>query len=185
MLEGETDGALVRRIAAAGPTARAEEAELCRRFVPRARLFGLRHLRDDDRARDLAQTVMLAVLQAVREGRIAEPDRIDRFVLGACRNQVLRAMETDARIEFTADPGMEVAVDTMAEEQIDTGALVRCLDALEVRRRTVVYLSFSEGRSAAEIATTIGTTPGNVRVLRHRAVEQLRECLGAGGEERR
>ena len=185
MLEGETDGTLVRRIAAAGQGARAEEAELCRRFAPRARLFGLRHLRDDDRARDLAQTVMLALLQAVREGRIAEPDRIDRFVLGACRNQVLRAKETGARIDIVADPGRDIAAAAVAEEQIDAGALVRCLDALEVRRRTVVYLSFTEGRSAAEIAVAIGTTPGNVRVLRHRAVEELRRCLEAGGEGRR
>jgi RNA polymerase sigma-70 factor (ECF subfamily) len=181
MLEDETDGALVRRIAASRG-AHAEEAELCRRFGPRARLFGLRHLRDDDRARDLAQTVMLAVLEAARGGRVADPDRVDRFVLGACRNQVLRAKETEARVEVLAEPARDVLVPGIAEEPVRTDALVRCLDALEERPRTVVYLSFSEGRTSGEIAAAIDTTPGNVRVLRHRAVEQLRRCLQIGEE---
>jgi RNA polymerase sigma-70 factor (ECF subfamily) len=179
MLEDETDGVLVRRIAT-GSGARAEEAELCRRFAPRARLFGLRHLRDDDRARDLAQTVMLAVLQAAREGRVSDPERVDRFVLGACRNQMLRAKELDARVQLDDDPGRDLVAGT--EEPIRTDALVRCLDALDDRPRTVVYLSFNEGRTSAEIAAAIDTTPGNVRVLRHRAVEQLRRCLQLGEE---
>lgn len=181
MLQDESDGALVRRIASTAG-AHAEEAELCRRFAPRARLFGLRHLRDDERARDLAQTVMVAVLQAARGGRIADPDRVDRFVLGACRNQVLRAKETDARVELSADPARDLVADAIREERVDEGALYHCLQGLAERARTVVLLSFHEERSAAEIAAALETTPGNVRVLRHRAIEQLRRCLQAGEE---
>ncbi len=57
------DGELVRAIAAWSEHARAAEAELCRRFAPRIRLYGLRHLRDQDRARDLVQAVLLAALR--------------------------------------------------------------------------------------------------------------------------
>jgi hypothetical protein len=45
---------LVSRIASRDPGARDAEAELCRRFAPRAQLYGRRHLRDADGARDLA-----------------------------------------------------------------------------------------------------------------------------------
>src|SRR6187551_1021000 len=75
------DGELVRAIAARAEDAPAAEAELCRRFAPRIRLYGLRHLRDEDRAADLVQAVLLAVLQAARAGRIADADRVDRFML--------------------------------------------------------------------------------------------------------
>src|SRR6478672_7029961 len=80
------DGELVHLIAAGADDAPAAEAELCRRFAPRIRLYGLRHLRDEDRAADLVQAVLLAVLQAARAGRIADPERVDRFMLGTSRN---------------------------------------------------------------------------------------------------
>lgn len=175
-LEERTDGELVRRIAAGASDARAAEAELCRRFAERARLYGLRHLRSEERARDLAQSVMLAVLQAIRAGRVEDPDRIDRFVLGTCRNVALRQRATDARTRPAEEGELDVAV-WMSPESIDVGALVRCMAALDPRARTVVQLSFQEELSSEEIATAIETTPGNVRVIRHRAVGQLRRCL--------
>src|SRR6187551_3775066 len=91
----DSDAQLARR--AATGSDRAAEAELCRRFGPRIRLYGLRHLRDEDRARDLVQTVLLAVLQAARAGRITDPERVDRFMLGTCRNVALRMRDAERR----------------------------------------------------------------------------------------
>ncbi|MET0593614.1 MAG: hypothetical protein ABW133_13000, partial [Polyangiaceae bacterium] len=58
--ETATDADLVRMIAASNGgggaiegTLRKAETELCHRFAPRIRLYGLRHLHDEDRARDL------------------------------------------------------------------------------------------------------------------------------------
>jgi RNA polymerase sigma-70 factor (ECF subfamily) len=177
MVEVEGDGQLVRRIAAGTEDARDAEAELCRRFGPRARLFGLRHLRDEERARDLAQTVLLALLVAVRSDRVQNPDQVDRFVLGTCRNVAFRMREIDARAAPTEDAQLDVVAVMPPAELIDTDALVRCLAALDGRARIVVELSFQEQKSADEIARQLNTTPGNVRVLRHRAVAQLRRCL--------
>jgi RNA polymerase sigma-70 factor, ECF subfamily len=170
------DGELVRRIAS-GSGVTAAEAELCRRFAARVRLYGLRHLRDDERARDLVQTVLLSVLQAVRSGRVDDPDRIDRFVLGTCRNIASRVRQTEARAQPTEHEELDMIAAAPPPETIGTGALVRCLAGLDERARRVVYLSFRDERTADEIATTLETTPGNVRVLRHRAVAALRRCL--------
>ena len=173
-----SDGELVRRISTRDPGAHEAEAELCRRFAPRARLYGLRHLRDDDRARDLAQTVLLALLEAAREGRIVEHEKVDRFVLGACRNVAHRSRERDARAAQM--PGDEEAISAALApdaHRTELGALVRCLAALEERARKVVLLSFHEGRDAEEIATMLAISSGNVRVVRHRAVAALRTCL--------
>ena len=49
-----SDGDVARAVAARTPgVAEAAEAELYRRFAQRIRLYGLRHLRDEDAARDL------------------------------------------------------------------------------------------------------------------------------------
>ena len=57
MVETLTDGQLARGITSSFSSSagrdRDAEGELCRRFAPRIRLYGLRHLGDEDRARDL------------------------------------------------------------------------------------------------------------------------------------
>jgi len=64
------------------------EQELAREFAPRIRLYGLRHLGTEDQARELVQEVLMIVIEALRAGRVQQPELIDRFVLGTCRNVV-------------------------------------------------------------------------------------------------
>lgn len=177
-MEDDADSArLVRSVGARMRDASAAEAELCRRFAPRARLYGLRHLRDEEKARDLAQAVMLAVIEAVRAGRVEEPEHIARFVLGTCRNVALRMRDHDARARPTDVATIDTTFAAPAVEPLDVGALYRCLSKLAARDRKVVYLSFNEGHSAEQISVALETTPGNVRVLRHRAIARLRRCM--------
>ena len=182
--EDASDAELVRTVAALGNASgcRREdgeraEAELCRRFAPRIRLYGLRHLRDEERARDLVQAVLLAVLVAARAGRIHDVERIDRFVLGTCRNTSMRMRAVDARATLVGDEELDVVPFLEGTEFIETGALVRCMAALDPRARVVVMGSFFEERSADEIAQALETTAGNVRVVRHRAIAALRRCI--------
>jgi len=179
MFEGEADGVLVRRIAQSDRAPEAE-AELCRRFAPRVRLYGLRHLRTEDRAADLVQLVLLAVLEAARGGRIEKPDQVDRFVLGACRNTALRERLHESRIQPTELAKLDVGSYLPELEGIPVRALNRCMSKLDRRSRAVVLLSFQDESSADEIARALETSAGNVRVLRHRALAQLRRCLDGG-----
>jgi RNA polymerase sigma-70 factor (ECF subfamily) len=177
------DAELVRIIAARAEDAPAAEAELCRRFAPRIRLYGLRHLGDEDRAADLVQAVLLAVLQAARGKRIEDPERVDRFMLGASRNVSQRMREVDGRA--TSDAEMDQVPDRSrpeAYERVDAAALATCMAALDDRSRQVVMMSFNDERPADEIAKLLGLTAGNVRVVRHRAIAALRRCLDAKQE---
>lgn len=170
------DGALIQRIAAGGEIGRAAEVELFRRFAPRVRLYGLRHLRDEERARDLVQAVMLAVIEAARAGRVKELDKVDRFVLGTARNTTLRVREVEGRRR-------ELAFEEAFEPStalVDGAALMRCVGKLEERARAVLVLSFMEEQPAEEIAAFLSTTAGNVRVMRHRALQAVRTCLDGG-----
>jgi len=186
-MHAEPDAQLVRWVAADAAERRAAEAELCRRFAPRIRLYGLRHLRDEERARDLVQIVSCALLQALRAGRIDDPERVDRYVLGTCRNSVRRLRAADARVRPVDDEELEVIADDLALAQTATAAtgeegppmsaLFRCLDGLDLRAKKIVHLTFQVERSAEQIAAELALTAGNVRVLRHRALRALRRCL--------
>jgi RNA polymerase sigma-70 factor (ECF subfamily) len=177
-MEDVSDLELVQWIAVEGPQRPNAEAALCKRYAPRIRLYGLKHLRDPERTRDLVQTVLVAVLQAAREQRIADPAHLDRFVLGTCRNAVSRMRQQTARVPLVPDEVIaELAVPPRA---IEMNALFACLSKLEWRASQVLMMSFLEERSADEIATKLATAPGNVRVIRHRALGQLRQCLDTG-----
>jgi RNA polymerase sigma-70 factor, ECF subfamily len=181
------DGALARRIAEAGaaPDA-AAEAALYRRLAPRVRLYGLRHLRDSHAAADLVQQVLLMALERLRAGEVREPERIASFVLGACRMTVLELrrgthrraalLETwgDATEAFEAPEPLTLAPDRLAA----------CLDGLSERERSVVVLSFFAEKGANEVGTELSLSPGNVRVIRHRALTHLRRCMGAEEDAR-
>ena len=182
-IRSATDAALAGRISTSG-SARdgAAEAELCRRFAPRIRLYGLKHLRDEEHARDLVQSVLLAVLEAVRAGRLDDPGRLDRFVLGTCRHLALQARHADGRAQPTEPAKLDLVAILPETDAVDVGALQRCLGGLDARARDVLYLSFGREKSADAIARVLETTSGNVRVIRHRAVAQLRSCLDGGRE---
>lgn len=168
---------LVRAVSGDATAARAAESEICRRFAPRIRLYGLRHLRSEDRAADLVQLVLLSTLEAIRAGRLEDPMRLDRFILGVCRNTASGVRDRERRLEPRPPEDLDVGATEMNVEKVDLGALFRCMSMLEGRPRTVLFLSYQEERSAEEIATILETTAANVRVLRHRAVAQLRTCL--------
>lgn len=132
-LAGLDDGALARRIAEArGKPDSAAEAELYRRLAPRARLYGLRHLRDRQAAADLAQQVLLMTLERLRAGEVREPGRIASFVLGACRMTVLEMRRGMRRREelLEARGDQEEAFDAPEPLMLDPDRLGGCLEGL-------------------------------------------------------
>jgi len=177
------DGALARRIAAAGaaPDTPAE-AELYRRLAPRVRLYGLRHLRDRQAAADLVQQVLLMTLERLRAGAVREPERIASFVLGASRMTVLEMRRGTRRREALLETwgGAEEAFDAPEPLAFHPDRLAGCLDALSERERSVVVLSFFADKQADEVGEELAISGGNVRVIRHRALARLRACMGAG-----
>lgn len=52
-----------------------------------------------------------------------------------------------------------------------------CVERLGQVQRLVVNLRLLENRPGAHVADLLGTTPGNVAVILHRAKRALRECL--------
>jgi RNA polymerase sigma-70 factor (ECF subfamily) len=179
-LIGATDGDLARAVAVGAGTADAAEAELYRRFAPRVRLYGLRHLRDEDAARDLMQQALLLTIEKLRDGAVRDMDMIGSFILGASRMLAVNLKRRDRRREALLEsfpiehPAVSAAPAIMDEQELEA-----CLSTLAERERAVVLLTFYGDRSSQEIAQTLGVSEGNVRVIRTRAIGRLRACMGA------
>jgi RNA polymerase sigma-70 factor (ECF subfamily) len=158
----------------------AAEAELCRRLGPRVRLYGLRHLRDRHAAADLAQQVLLMTLERLREGKLRQPAKLASFVLGMCRLVVLDIRRGAARRAALLEryAGAGEAQEPGEPLVLDQERLARCLEALSERERSVLVLAFAGGKDAAETAREIATSAANVRVIRHRALAKVRDCMG-------
>ena len=179
-MDPDPEAALARRIAAAGARGDAgAEAELYRILAPRVRLYGRRHLRDDEEAHDLMQQVMLMTIEKLRAGELREPERVVSFVFGACRMVTLEqrrgARRREALLEkFGADlPMADIAV----PPRLDEARVAACLQRLAARERAVLIQTFFEEEPADRVGAALGLTAGNVRVIRHRAMERLRECV--------
>jgi RNA polymerase sigma-70 factor (ECF subfamily) len=61
---------------------------------------------------------------------------------------------------------------------LDPDRLAACLEALSERERSVVVLGFFSDKAADAVGAELGISGGNVRVIRHRAITRLRECMG-------
>jgi RNA polymerase sigma factor (sigma-70 family) len=186
-MEPEDDiGALARRIAASRGDDRPAAEGLCRALLPRVRLVLLRTERDEATAKDLAQDVMIEVLDALASGRVHDPARITAYARSVCHTAAKCGARTRDRraavvARFAADlAGVEHEGPTYSS--VDLAALGRCFAALGYRERQTLFMTFMLEQGIEEIATFFDITPGNVRVVRHRAIESLRRCLGVEEE---
>lgn len=175
-----SDAELVRLIAAADERTPAAESALLARYADRILVYGRKHLRSEALADDLAQQVMLKVLEAIRQGRIEQPERLASFVFGACRNVSWDLTRTDQRqrkIE-RAFEGLHEGSTHPGTSERDVLRLMDCMGRLPEREATVVRMTYMEDREPEEIASRLGASSGNVRVIRCRALAKLKSCLG-------
>jgi RNA polymerase sigma-70 factor, ECF subfamily len=162
--------------------ARAAEAELCRRFTPRIRAYGLRHLRDEQAAADLVQRVLLLALEKLRAGKVRHPEQIASFILGSARMICHELRRGGGRTEPLDPETVAAQASAPPPEPLAAAALARCFEALAERERSILLFSFYQERSAAEIARLLALEVSNVRVIRHRAIGRLRTCMGLDAE---
>jgi len=172
----DIDADLARRISAGDSQA---EAPFCGRFAPRIRLFGLKRLRSDAAAADLVQDVLIMALQKLRAGAVREPEHIASFMLGTARQMMLDSMRNSGRREriLSEYPIDLIPAEEPAVEGASDGRLQHCLQALPERERTVLVMTFYDDCPADALGAQLGVSSGNVRVIRHRGLQHLRDCL--------
>jgi RNA polymerase sigma-70 factor (ECF subfamily) len=132
-------------------------------------------------------------LDAVQEGLItflglpAASDLVDqdddgaRLLVAVVRNAARNARRRhhharphDGDVDALPSPVETVEMIARAEERL---AMSACVAELGEGAQRVVMMRMLDELSGDEVAAQLGTTPGNVAVMLHRAKEKLRECL--------
>lgn len=159
----------------------AAEEELSVHFHPRILAMAAVRLRDPEAAREIAQEALLAVLMALRAGKLREPEKLPAFVSGTARNlvnnhfRVLREQPNPLELDPESPSSFNLVVETELAEQrrIVRDALAR----LHAQDRLILLLTLVDGMNPREIAPRLRLSPENVRTRKMRAIRQVTEEL--------
>jgi RNA polymerase sigma factor (sigma-70 family) len=151
------------------------EDELVELFGKRIRTMMLVRLRDTHAADDLTQDTLMAVLLALRAGRLRASDRLAAFVYGVARNVLgdhLRGTRTRSDVPISPELFPAYSVDHVAEKERET--LVRsALESLPEAERQILVLTLVEGLKPGAIAQRLGLSPDVCRTRKTRALKKM------------
>jgi len=166
---------------------RASEEELARLFHPHLLALAASRLGDRETAREIAQEAILAVLEALWEGRVREPGKLPAFVVGTGRNMIrdylrrkgrrpkpLSLGSDDASI---SDPASGPCETPPLEKKEERDGVFEALRELKPADREILFLTLAKGLSPREIAVEIGLKSETVRLRKSRALKRLRRKL--------
>jgi len=148
--------------------------------------FGFARNRED--AKDLSQEAFLKAFSYLKnfDGRSSFYTWFYRIVVNVCldykrRNKRGPADEFDESVVKDMEPSHEIAQPRTPEQSVLAGQIARKVDAaletLPAKQRAAFILKNHQGLSIKEIAETMETAEGTVKVHLHRAVTALRRSL--------
>ena len=169
---------LARRVMAGDTNA---EAELVNRY--RRGLLVIATVRTHDRevAQDLAQEILMAVLKALRNERLQDPQKLTAFVYGTARNLINNYLKSRTRHpESDLESVDEPSADPVEEfESADRQRVVqRELAKFSPIDQQILLLSLVDGHSLLEVAERLSMTHEAVRARRSRMVRKIAKKLG-------
>ena len=141
--------------------------------------YAARLLGDGDSARETVQHAFLQLCERSADELLGHEAP---WLFRVCRNKAfdlirLRQRHTgDGEADLAALVGREPDPADLAERQDLCGELARQVAQLPANQREAVDL-WCEGFTYREISQIAGQSEGNVRVLVHRAIKQLRQCM--------
>ena len=132
-------------------------------------------------AEDMAQTALARAYVAWR--RVSRADDPDAYLRRILVNASHRRFRRHRVTEQPGDPP-EMAIDGPAELVGERAALLAALRQLPPRQRAVIVLRYWADLTDAQIAATLGCSPGTVRSQLSRALAKLRDspALGEGDD---
>ncbi|HZD04367.1 MAG TPA: sigma-70 family RNA polymerase sigma factor [Longimicrobiales bacterium] len=151
----------------------------------RVRLFALRRLGDVEAAEDVAQETLGRVLEALRSGRVHDPEALPGFVFQTARHVCQHRWRSREREEralerlASSDPeprrAPEPLISLVSRER--ARAVRDALERLSPDDRALLRALYFEDREPSEVARCLGVTPGALRVRKHRALKRLEAVL--------
>jgi RNA polymerase sigma factor (sigma-70 family) len=135
------------------------------------------------RRRDLAEeAVQEAFLRIWRLARSFDPARGNgrTWIYSVLRNRALSLLQDEARYPVSDEdsPWPDASAEAAFALLPETSALRRCLEQLDLTRRTAVILAYAHGMSHGELAGKLGVPLGTAKSWTRRGLLSLQECMG-------
>ncbi len=169
----------------AGPFKDSDDAaERLEEFREPLKIFAARRLRDWTAAEDVAQETLTRGLEALRAGRLENPDALSGYLFQTALNvcfRRFRSADRERRAFARFRPG------DPADEADPLGRLVsaeraaklrEALEDLEPEQRRLLELTYRDELDSEAIGRELGIRPEAVRARRHRVIRRLAEVLG-------
>jgi RNA polymerase sigma factor (sigma-70 family) len=145
--------------------------------------FVLRRVRDRSTAEEITQETLLILLQALRENRLREEDKIGAYIFGIAKNLILKNYRMHVREAEPPDPDSEKSgwvhhpeAEFFLEEE--RRGVRRALALLSDQDREILRYSFAEKTEGLEdVASELGIPYAAARKRKSRALERLRKIL--------
>jgi len=164
----------------------ASESELARLFYPHLMAMAASRLSDRETAREIVQEALLAVLSALRQGRLREPEKLPAFVAGTGRNLINSHVRSLAKRPEPVTLGLEEATipdpdpdasESFLEKEERRDVVLGALRGLKAVDRGILLLTLARGLNPREIAVEMGLKPETIRLRKTRALSRLRRKL--------
>lgn len=156
------------------------EEQFVQIFRERIFVMLLARTRDAESSRELTQEVLAAVLRALRNGRVQQPERLAAFVHGTAQNLVNNYLRGRAQRpqEVPLRPDLAVTTPCSGIEASERLSLVRqALERLDATDRRILLMTLVEGLKPGEIAQELGLKAELVRQRKSRAIKKVIERL--------
>jgi len=162
--------------------------ELVERHKQKAYRIAFDFARDREEAKDLSQEAFLKAYTNIKkfDGRSGFYTWFYRILVNVCldyrrHKQRVSSESYEERIESGLEPNHQQGAIPSPDQQVIAGQMSRkvgaVLEGLPPKQRTAFILRNHEGLSIREIAETMQTAEGTVKVHLHRAVLTLRQRL--------
>ena len=169
-----------------------DEASLVETFHPRLLYFALRRLRDRSLAEEITQDTLTVTLQALKDNRIEDLDKMPAFIFGVAKNLVLKAIRerpfqgangstletTSETVPWVEDPDAALLLE---EKRRDVR---QALGQLSSGDQDILRRAFARGQSLEEIACELGIPYVSARKRKSRALERLRKIFTDRSQKR-
>lgn len=131
-------------------------------------------------AEDLTEEVFLKAYRSLATLK-GGTETLRGWLYSIARNTIIdhyrKAKETINLDALEELPSYEDSVVDRLEASDDTVALLETLKKLSSEQQTILKLRFFENLSITEIATTLNKSEGNIRIIQHRGLQQLKKLL--------
>jgi len=168
---------LAERIGGGDPKA---EEELAKRYGRAVFAIAAARLRDPEAAQDLAQEIVLAVLVALRAGKLRDADRLTAFVHATARNRInthIANLQKERNRPPLPDSPPVVTPEERFEQSQRRALVRRALGRLNPQDRKILLLTLLDGLKPGEIAARIDISPERLRKRKSRALERVRQAV--------